>query len=962
MPPVERDAAELPVHLTGFVGRDREIAELVGALARARLLTLTGAGGSGKTRLAREVAARAAATVDRVAWVDLAPIADGGLIAQAIAAALRIADGGGDGLDDVVGAVRADSVLLVLDNCEHLVDACARVAELLLCACPRLTILATSREALGVPSETAWLVPPLADTEAVGLFVERAQAALPSFALTAATAPRVAEICRRLDGLPLAIELAAARVRVLSPAQIAERLDDAFRLLTSGGRTALPRHRTLRATMEWSFALLGDREQALLRRLAAFAATFTLDAAEAICAGDPLEPEDILDGVAALVDKSLVVMNTDAGVARYRLLETVRQYAVERLADAGEAEAMERAHTRYYLDMAASLHPRIIGGTAGAGAMARLGADQDELRAAMAVTLRHAEHDPARAADALRLADHLFWFWYGAGHWLKTQQFAEARRFTTEALRVARGADPLLRARAHMAAGLAAHPQGRFDEAYEHFDASLALAAAHGDPDLAIMARAKRAAATLMLGDVETAWRELDATWSEVQGTPPAVLYGFVAVWRTLAALERGELATARECMLLMERIGREIDNAVTVAHANALLGRVAVLGGELDEASARLQVALQAHLDLGDWWGLSLDLEWLSALMAERGRHADAARFAGAVDALRERVGIVLYPVDRPHRERRVARGRTRIGDEYDRHHAEGRTLCGDALTRLAADESVHLTAEHRVPTASSRAACATRCASRCLCVRALGPLQVLVRDEPIAPAAWGSARPRELLVYLLVYPDGRTKDQTGLDFWPDASPAQLRNNFHVTLHRLRRALGNADWIALAGDRYRVDAEALDGFDVRDFERDVAAARRAVQRQHPDAVELLERALLAYRGDFLEGEPAGDWHLEHRERLQRLHADTLMELGNQLTLAGAHARAADAYRRVLARDELHEAAVRALMGCHAAGGERTQALRAYQRFASRLRDELDAEPHAETARLAARLQDGVGG
>src|SRR5262249_30069510 len=194
--------------------------------------------------------------------------------------------------------------LLVLDNCEHLVDACAEIADALLRACPRLTILGTSREALGVTSEVSWLVPPLSSREAVQLFTDRAQATLPSFSLTTANSETVLEICRRLDGMPLAIELAAARVRVLSPDQIAKRLDDAFRLLSSGSRTALPRHRTLRATMEWSFGLLTPREQVLLRRLAVFASSFSLEAAEIVCAGDPLDSEDILDGVTALVDKS----------------------------------------------------------------------------------------------------------------------------------------------------------------------------------------------------------------------------------------------------------------------------------------------------------------------------------------------------------------------------------------------------------------------------------------------------------------------------------------------------------------------------------------------------------------------------------------------------------------------------------------------------------------------------------
>jgi len=242
---------------------------------------------------------------------------------------------------------------------------------------------------------------------------------------------------------------------------------------------------------------------------------------------------------------------------------------------------------------------------------------------------------------------------------------------------------------------------------------------------------------------------------------------------------------------------------------------------------------------------------------------------------------------------------------------------------------------------------------------VLALGPLQVFAGDRAIDSAAWGSARPRELLVYLMMHPDGRTKEQVGLAFWPEASAAQLRNSFHVTLHRLRKALGNGDWIALVNDRYRVDPSVVAEFDVALFERDLAAARKMLKRQEDGAVVALERALERFRGDLLDGEPAGDWHLEHRDRLQRLYGDALMELAGRLAKEERHAKAADAYRRLLARDDLHEDAVRALMSCHVELGERAQALRVYQRFAERLMKELDAEPDEATTELFDQIRAG---
>ena len=273
----QAQSSDLPVHLTRFIGRGHELVELGRLIGATRLLTLTGAGGSGKTRLAREVAAADAARHTRIGWVDLAPVSDPATIAQEIATALHIPDRGGRATEALIGTIADSAMLLVLDNCEHLVDAAAELVEQLLRACPRLSVLATSREALGIPSETAWLVPPLGSAEAVQLFVERAQASLPSFDLNDSNSAAVRDICRRLDGIPLAIELAAARVRVLSPEQIVVRLNDAFRLLTSGSRTALPRQRTLRGTMDWSYALLERREQALLCRLAVFAGSFSLE-------------------------------------------------------------------------------------------------------------------------------------------------------------------------------------------------------------------------------------------------------------------------------------------------------------------------------------------------------------------------------------------------------------------------------------------------------------------------------------------------------------------------------------------------------------------------------------------------------------------------------------------------------------------------------------------------------------
>ena len=950
--------AELPVHLTRFIGRDHELGELGRLINATRLLTLTGAGGSGKTRLAREVAATAAGHYARTAWVDLAPITDASSIAREVATSLHIPDRGGRPTEALTSTIGDTPMLLILDNCEHLVDAAAELTELLLRSCHKLSVLATSREALGIPSETAWLVPPLASAEAMQLFVERAQAALPSFDINDSNVNAVRDICRRLDGIPLAIELAAARVKVLSPDQIAARLDDAFRLLTSGSRTALPRQRTLRGTMDWSYSLLEPREQALLRRLAVFAGSFSLEAAEAVCVGDPLEAEDILDGVHALVDKSLVVMNAGDGAARYHLLETVRQYGLERIAEHGGLETYRANHARHYLEFAERFAPLLIGGEHEPGLLARIAVEHDNLRDAAV----WASADPSRAEQALRFADALFWYWYGTGYWYGSGQFTQAREQIARALAAAPNADPLLRARALAAGGLSALAQGDYVESRDAFAESLTLFRQSGDIGSIAFVLSKLGASEMMLGDTAKAGQLLDESYEIAKPLPLSVLHSFIRFWRGWAAVMRGELELAREMFEDGVRFGRQISHRTSFAHSCSMLGKVLCKLGEYDEAYARLSDGLRVHLEIGDAWGLALDLEGLAGLVIARERYADGVRLMGAVDALRERVAIALPASDRGERERLVDIARSHLGGYFERMYDEGRQMPMDEVTQIANEAGGLQTAEYQVPILGDGASVVPPVPAvtvNTLRVLALGPLQVFVGTDAIDTTAWGSARPRELLVYLLMHPEGRTKEQVGLAFWPEASAAQLRNSFHVTLHRLRKALRNPDWITLTNERYRVDPEVIAEFDVTEFERDVVGARRALKRREDGAIAMLDRALSRFRGDFLDGEPAGDWHLEHRDRIQRLFVDAVMELGDHQADEHRYQKAADAYRRVLARDDLNEDATRALMRCYSKVGDRSQALKLYQRFSDRLRKELDAEPEEETRELFEELRSG---
>jgi predicted ATPase/DNA-binding CsgD family transcriptional regulator len=407
-------APHLPVPLTSFIGRAVEIDEVRRLLAVQRLVTLSGAGGVGKTRLAVHVADEMATGFADGAWhVDFAPIARPELVSVTVARAVGLPDQPGrSAVDTLVSFVGDRQMLLLLDNCEHLLDSCAALVNMLLGACTNLTVLATSREPIGITGEVTWRVPSLTlIDEAVELFTDRARLVRPTFSLTDTNRAAVTEICRRLDGMPLAIEFAAARVRALSPTEILDGLHDRFRLLTGGARTAVPRQQTLRASVDWSHALLTQPEHILFRRLAVFMGGFDLDAAQAVAAGDGLDPDQILDLLALLIDKSLVVADDHQTRTRYRLLETVRQYAFEKLGEAGEAKLVRTRHRDFYTRLASVLDTPAQTGQD--RSLARAAAEIDNCRAAFAWS-----RETSDTEAALMLASSLqpLWLAFGRVH------------------------------------------------------------------------------------------------------------------------------------------------------------------------------------------------------------------------------------------------------------------------------------------------------------------------------------------------------------------------------------------------------------------------------------------------------------------------------------------------------------------------------------------------------------------
>lgn len=427
-PPVKSLQASpnnMPLQLTSFVGREKEIKEVKEALERARLVTLTGVGGTGKTRLALHVAAEVIDDFQDGVWlVELAPLTEPALVPQAIAASLGLREQPGRAfLELLKDYLAAKHLLLVLDNCEHLIEECAQVADVLLHAAPHLKILATSREGLGIAGESTYHVhslslpdnqtlqaEALSQYDAVRLFIDRAVAVQPTFQVTNQNALAVAQVCARLDGIPLAIELAAARVKGLSAEQIASRLDDRFRLLTGGSRTALPRQRTLQAAIDWSYRLLAEQERVLLRRLSVFAGGWTIKAAEFVCASKEIESNDILELLLRLVDKSLVVAETKGTQPRYHMLETIRQYAQEKLDESGEAEHVRTRHLDFFLQLAEESEPKFLGADF-MQAYQPLEQDLDNFRAALEWSLTG-----EKAEEGLRIAGSFANYWWDMHH------------------------------------------------------------------------------------------------------------------------------------------------------------------------------------------------------------------------------------------------------------------------------------------------------------------------------------------------------------------------------------------------------------------------------------------------------------------------------------------------------------------------------------------------------------------
>ncbi len=720
----------LPVHLTTFIGREHERGEIKRLLTTTRLLTLTGSGGAGKTRLALAAAAEAVdAFADGVWLVELAPITDPTLVPKAVASVLRVPEQPGRSLSDtLVDFLRSKTLVLILDNCEHLLTACTTLADVLIRASRTLRILATSREGLGIAGEVTYRVPSLSlpnlqqptdpegclQYEAVRLFAERATLSKPSFTITRANAQAVAEVCHRLDGIPLAIELAAARLNILSVEQILARLADRFRLLTGGSRTALPRQQTLRAVMDWSYGLLAEPERAVLRRLSVFVGGFTLEAAEAVSGNGDVDAGNILDLIAHLADKSLIIADDQDGGMRYRLLETVRQYGRDRLLEEDDAAKVRTRHRNFFLALAEDAEPGLFGADEVA-LVELLETEHDNLRAALAWSLETCDADPG-----LRLAAALGTFWYRNGHW------TEGREWLTRTLEAGGGVGSAVRAKAQSAAASLAWAQGDLALARTLGHQALALRRQLDDKRGIAGALRGLGSTSLFSGELAQAMahyeeglrlsREIGDRFgvaSALQGIgwvaitrrtyPEAAraaeeslaLYRAVGFQRGIAqalgilgivaSVERDD---ARAVALLEDslEIYRKVKDRDGIAMGQALLGHAVRVAGDHRRAARLFQNCIHENKEMGNR-RVFFPLEELALISASRGDAERAARLLGAVEALRKARSIPPMGVSTfVDRSEGLAAVRATLGDaQFAVALAEGRTMTREQAIEYA-------------------------------------------------------------------------------------------------------------------------------------------------------------------------------------------------------------------------------------------------------------------------------------
>lgn len=1065
----------LPLPQTRFIGRQQALDEVKQRITTCRLLTITGSGGSGKTRLALQVAyAMCNKYADGVCWVDLAALTDPTLLPQTVAAALHLTQQPDQSCTAlIVQHLRNRTILLVLDNCEHLRAACAALSEAILADDSAAHVLATSRTPLGAEGEQIWVTPMLAlpapnaeravaylqKVEAIQLFDLRAQAVAPLFSLNIHNIEAITQICRRLEGLPLAIELAAARINVLTPKQIAERLDDSMHLLTRGAPMNGARHPTLRAALDWSFDLLTVAEQSFFTRLAVFAGSFTLDAVECICPGDGLAADDLLDLLASLVEKSLVTTVEQDDVMRYRLLEPIRQYAVERLGHSGDERVWRARHAACYLALAERIEPALHG-LDQKSQFERMAQEHDNFRAAL-----HEFATMNQVEAGLRLGNALFAFWRVRGffsegqRWLETflqrspsvnsstvyidacnslarlqheqSNFLVARDRFVQSLALARTADyaPGIEV-ALVGLGIAEWELGNYpaaravlEEGVQHCRTS---------QNLSILARGLRILALVHWSQGELFTARACCTESLTLARQMADTGGIAGSLFNLAILtsQQGEYAEADRCYAECLLLNRQLGNEAIMADILLNLGSLAIGQGNFAAATTYVEEAAQIHNRLGDQGDVAYSLAsladidfyredyvqartryqaalarfqtagnkrlvgralgWLGRIACREGDLETAARLCADALTLRAAIGHkagitfsfeegyaeLALALEQPQVAARLlavadglyeAMSRTRWPVEAratEALRAKVQAQLGEVAFATAWGEgqamSMEQAATYALNTLSPTAVAQPRHELR---IYALGPMHIYRGEHLLTAADWVYTKARALVLYLLCHP-GATREQIGVEFWPDASTEQVRKRFSAALAHARNALGRAtESITLVDGRYSLNRTRVSWFDVEVFEARLRASQDRLQNDREGSrltderrIALLKEAIDLYQGDFAEDMFDDAWLDARRTTLREAYLAALLTLGRLHMRSGQFERASTLFQRAINKELYLEEAHIDLIRCYLQRHQRSQALRQYEVLAQALA-ELNVTPSPESQLLIERVR-----
>ncbi len=1023
-----------PVFFTSFIGRRSELREVETLLREksTRLLTLTGPGGCGKTRLAYKLSTDLAGSYeDGIAWVDLVVLSNPEALPQTVAAALAISPSPGQAVTAaLIATLQPRETLLVLDNCEHLTEACAALVDGLLRACPALYFLATSRQKLGVEGEQVWPVPPLsypteeltspdslAGYDALQLFNARAKQVRPKFEFDAHNSHALVKIAQLLEGMPLAIELAAARVNTLDATQMAARLETQLSFLTGKSPTADVRHQSMRAAIRWSNELLSEFEKTLFHRLGIFSGGFSLKAAEMVCSAGPLVGGQILDLLGKLIDKSLVFRERSRlGDSRYRLLESIRQYAGEILRKSSEEALLRDRHLAYFADLTSKAQTRLVGPEQRPWTE-KLDADYENLKAALSWAIQHAQIEERYQQAAVSLATSLYWYWnYSERHdearnwyekilelpgldrssatyalllhhlatsiWL-LGDYPNARSRLEESLEIAQAVDySFCIGHTKLMLGIMSLHQGRTEQVIGLLRDSEEIFTALDESRGLVITYANLGGAFLEAGDLNAANAYAEKAVQRARAKQDLwglglSLSGLGDTYYRLGKVTDG-LRLMEEALELIEQSGQQWLRAEALWR----LGEMLREQGDLERAKKRFELCYELAQEYGalEWQISALDSLGFLSLSHDRNRQAagyflEALSLTGGKsyesELLHAFLGVVQLAAAGQQWEQAATLWGAYEAIKADQNlsslREENHTL---ELLRPHLEEPAITQAQlngksHSLAQASSLAMEIAQENERratavsykyVLRLLALGPTEAHLRGLLLAPSDWTFAKPKELLYYLASNPP-KTKDQIGLVFWPDASPGQLRTSLRAALYHLRRALGSREWIIYEDGYYRFNRSMNYWYDVEAFEEGLAFAQAQVKRALLQAIEKLEAIVELYRGDFLADLDQDEWATLRREELKRKNLAALNTLGDLLAESGEYEHAIEIFSRLLATDNLVEDAHRSLMRCYALQGERGLALRQYQTLVEILQGELGTVPSAETTELYRSIQ-----